>query len=132
MSLVYREMSLLNYGTINLHTKIVQKYQLIAVSHSVLVDPVEVLVHPCVDTGKVWLSASRPPRNDPAQLPYLTNNEHHVSKVKLLSNIKEMTDLSDGIEAVQRPSGVALARVPPSLAGAEHRVGDLPVELTVV
>ena len=74
MSLAYREMSLLNYGTINLHTKIVQKYQLIAVSHSVLVDPVEVLVHPCVDTGKVWLRASRSPRDDPAQLPHLTNN----------------------------------------------------------
>ena len=42
------------------------------------------------------------------------------------------TDLGDGIEAVERSPGVTLARVPPSLAGAKHRVGDLSVELAVV
>ena len=59
-------------------------------SHSVLVDPVEVLVHTCVDTGKFWLGASRSPRHDAAQLPYLTTKrKQQVSKVELVSNGKE-------------------------------------------
>ena len=66
----------------------------------------------------------------PARIKYVSEVEFLPERKK--KRAKTTTDLSEGIEAVERPSGVALARVPPSLAGAKHRVGDLPVELAVV
>ena len=53
-------------------------------------------------------------------------------RVEPLSSSGYTTDLCDGIEAVEWSPGVSLARVPPSLPCAEHRVGNFPVELAVV